>query len=145
GSGSSPGDDMDALRGHSRLLSDPTLLMRLKQTAGGLRSLVFVKVSDGPTPEPVYLSGRASGPSVLVESPTAVSGANREKVLHAVLDAHRPLSRSEVARASGLGKSATSEHLRALLVERRIDSSGSNRDTRYFAPAVRPTAPSGSE
>ncbi|MFC2172063.1 AAA family ATPase, partial [Acidobacteriota bacterium] len=53
-------DDMAALRGSTRLASDPTLLMRLVNERG-VYCLRFVKVSLGLTPEPIYLEWTSDG------------------------------------------------------------------------------------
>lgn len=53
-------DDLDALRGTTRLTTDPRVLIRLKAVHGhaGLRVLVFPKVSYAAPPEPIYLRPR---------------------------------------------------------------------------------------
>lgn len=57
-------DDMDALRGTSRLASDANTLIRLARWGEGDRqqlALRFPKVNNAPTPAPVYLAQREDG------------------------------------------------------------------------------------
>ena len=125
------GSDLDALRGTSRLQSDPTLLMRLKQTTGGLRCIVFTKVSTGPTPEPIYFRLNEAGCPEPVESPLDAADANREKVLAVVLNAGRPVTRAEVEAAVGIRPSTAKKHLKLLVNEGLIRPGGDNRAAVY--------------
>jgi replicative DNA helicase len=140
--GSGRDDDLDALRGHSRLQSDPTLLMRVRRTSGGLCCLVFVKVTEGATPAEVYFRIGESGVPEVVQSPESKAEENRTRVLQAVLRAGRPVTRADVESLTGLGRSATAGHLKALCGESHITASGSARDVSYSAPIVRPSEPS---
>jgi hypothetical protein len=137
------GDDLDALRGHSRLQSDPTLLVRVKRTTGGMRRLVFAKVTEGPTPADVCFVLREDGTPEVAESPESKRDANRERVLQAVVGNPLGVSRAEVEQKTGLKKSATAKHLKALLDEKRIALCGPESDPRYVALSVQPSEASG--
>jgi replicative DNA helicase len=134
-------DDLDALRGSGRLQSDPTLLVRLKLTSGGLRSLVFVKVSEGPMPASAFYRLSEAGLPIVVPSPESKAEANRERVLRAVLASSTPISRSAVEELTGLGRSAVAAHLGALVDEGRITKTGTTRDARY-SPTARDSSES---
>lgn len=138
--GSGPDDDMDALRGHSRLQSDPTLHMRLKKV-GGLRCLVFVKVTEGAEPAAVWFRLREDGRPEVVTPPEAKADGNRERVLQAVLSAFHPVSRGELAAALDLDRATVTRHLRALTEARSVERFGDNRTTRYQAPTGAPAQP----
>jgi hypothetical protein len=137
--GAEKGDDMDALRGHSRLQSDPTLLVRVKRTAGGMRRLVFAKVTEGPTPADVCFRLREDGTPEVVESPESKRDTNRERVFQAVAGNPAGVSRAEVERMTGLKKSAAAKHLKALVEENRIAVFGPEKDPRYAALSVQPS------
>jgi hypothetical protein len=129
--------DLDALRGHSRLQSDPTLLARVVN-ARGLRCVRFPKVSEGPTPEPVWLRADEDGVPHVVASPDTVADANRERVVRFVTDAGRPVTRAEVEAATGLSASAVKRHLAALIEQGAFAQHGTNRAATY-GPAHQPT------
>src|SRR5207247_1138861 len=98
GGGKGKSDDLDALRGTSRLQSDPTLLIRLKQSVDGLRCVVFAKVSGDRTPEPIYYAISDTGRTEIREPPEARGDANREHVLQAGLTIGRPFDWTELPR-----------------------------------------------
>jgi len=82
------GSDLDALRGSTRLQSDPTCLMRLVKHPTGLRELRFVKMNNAPDREPVWLRQRDSGVLEVTEAPgkkqTKEGDENRARVLEAL-------------------------------------------------------------
>lgn len=80
-------DDMDALRGSSRLQSDPTLLMRLLEYHGVL-SLRFPKVNLGMAPDEIFLRKTAEGPLVTCPKPkdSATRADENRAMLLAFLD-----------------------------------------------------------
>lgn len=139
--GSGSENHLDALRGTSRLQSDPTLLMRIHETRGGLRSLVFAKVSTGETPEPIYFRMGPSGPEV-VEAPEQVATSNRENVAQVVLGSSVPVTARQVAEALGISKPTANRHLTALVKAGRIAQLGENQAARYTAPTASPSQPS---
>jgi hypothetical protein len=134
--------DLDALRGHSRLQSDPTLLARLKVMAGGLRCLRFAKVTEGPTPEPVWFRLGDDGTPTVVESPSGVADRSRERVLEALRNAPSGLSSGELAAASGISRATAHRHVTALVEAGSVEVSGANRATRYHLSTVSPSHPS---
>lgn len=139
GSGASD-DDLDALRGHSRLQSDPTLCVRVKR-AKGTRCVVFAKVTEGPTPEPVCFQLGDDGVPQVVPSPEAKGDATREKVLQIINAAPRALSTSEVASRLKMSDATARRHLGALASDRRIAVQGTGRDTKYLALTRSPAQP----
>lgn len=141
GNGSGDDNDLDALRGSSRLQSDPTLLLRLKRSTGDLRCLTFVKVSEGHTPEPVWFRLGQDGRPEVVQPPRAKGDGNRERVLRAVLDAPQPVSRGEIADALTLDPATVTRHLRVLVEAGSVACSGENKATRYHAPTSAPAQP----
>jgi replicative DNA helicase len=133
-------NDLDALRGSSRLQSDPTLLVRVRQSRG-LRSLRFAKVSEAATPEDIYFALGADGCPVVANSPESASDATRGKVLRIVLSAPQPVSRGDIVAASGLSSATTKRHLEALGEAGHIERTGENKATRYSAPTGSPAQP----
>jgi len=133
-------DDLSALRGTSRLQSDPTLLMRVRQSRG-VRCIRFAKVTSGPTPEPIYFVQDEKGNPVLSEGPEAILDRNAQKVLLAVTSAGRPVSRAEVQGVSRLAESTTRKHLAKLVQEGKLISSGEGKDVRYAPPPATSAIP----
>jgi DNA-binding transcriptional ArsR family regulator len=132
--------DLDALRGHSRLQSDPTLLMRLK-VRGGLRSLVFPKVSEGRTPEPIWFRLADDGTPKVVESPEGIADRSRERIVEALRSAPDGLSRGEVVTASALSPATVKRHVAALVEAGSVEATGANRTTRYHLSTGSPAPP----
>jgi hypothetical protein len=131
--------DLDALRGHSRLQSDPTLLVRVKRV-GEVRCVTFVKVSEAAAPAPVYFRIGEQGRLEIVNSPDAptrgdrgTAKASRARVKRAVADAGRQISRGEVVEATKLSEATVKRHLDALVHDAEITKSGSSKNTRYSA------------
>jgi hypothetical protein len=77
--GKSGDDDMAAIRGTSRLASDPTVLMRVKQHRG-VYAVRFVKCSLSATPEPFYFRQSESGGIERVNEPASASEAKAENI-----------------------------------------------------------------
>jgi hypothetical protein len=134
--------DLDALRGHSRLQSDPTLLVRLVVMAGGLRCVRFSKVTEGPTPEPVWFRLAEDGRPVLVESPEGVADRSRERIVQALRNAPGALSSGELAAASGVSRATVHRHVTALVDGGEVEATGTNKATRYHLSTVSPSHPS---
>jgi hypothetical protein len=141
GKGSGEDSDLDALRGTSRLQSDPTLLIRLKEMRG-LRCLVFAKVSEGPTPDPIWYRTGDDGLPVVVDAPEVVSSGNRDKVLAAIADAGQPLKRREIEDRTGFKRETIAGHLRALIEAGKVRRVGDGRETTYCLPTDLPNLPS---
>lgn len=112
--GSNGHDDLDAVRGSSRLLSDPSLVLRLKSEKGLLR-LVAAKSNHGSM-EPVWLKKDADGVPRPCETPPSASeqGDENEQAVHHALD-EGPRARREIEKVTGLAKSAVGKHLRTLM------------------------------
>jgi AAA domain-containing protein/DnaB helicase-like protein/helix-turn-helix protein len=138
--GSRPDNHLDALRGTSRLQSDPTLLVRVYQSRG-LRCLTFAKVSEGPTPGDVWFRIGEDGQPEAIESPDARGDKNREMVLRLVVEAGTPLARGEIAERAGLTPATAKRHLAALVESGLVMAFGENRHTRYLSPTGSPAQP----
>ncbi len=109
-------DDMDALRGTSRMASDPNLLIRLvKVGEGGLLALRFPKVNNAETPKPIYLIPDASGRLLVTEAPEHKGDRNQGRVLQALVEGGPAgLTNEDIQRRAGLKRSAVSKHLKAI-------------------------------
>jgi replicative DNA helicase len=138
--GSTQEDDRDALRGSSRLQSDPTLLVRVKQTTGGLRCVTFVKVTEGPTPETIYYRLDDEGLPQIVDAP-AKADANLERVCQAVLGAPSPTSVGQLESVVKLSRATVKRHLAALVRAERVAKIGDGKDTKYVPPTGSPAQP----
>ena len=135
--GRDPDDDLSALRGTSRLASDPTLLMRVVRSRG-LGCVRFSKVSEAAAPDPIWFRVDEDGLPTVVDSPESVRDGNREKVLRAVLTADRPLRNGEVAERVELSEATTRRHLGALVEAGQIHVEGEGRETRYTHSPAQP-------
>jgi DNA-binding transcriptional ArsR family regulator len=124
-------DDRDALRGSSRFQSDPTLLVRVKATTGGLKSVTFVKISEGPDIEDIHLRTTEGGFPMVVPSPGSVADGNRQRVLDMILNTPASLSAGEVASATGMAAHTVKRHLESLVSDGKVVRSGEKRWTRY--------------
>ena len=138
GVGSGDDDDLDALRGSSRLQSDPTLHMRVKRTKAGQSSITFVKVSEGAMPAPIMFRLRDNGRPEVVTSPGRAVCPTRDRVLQAVLRASQPVPQREIAAALSLSPATIKRHLEALVEAGRVKRIGENKATRYRAPTGSP-------
>lgn len=133
-------DDQDAMRGTSRLQSDPTLQIRIKRVTNDIRCIVFVKVNTGPTPEPIYYRLREDGTPEVVDAPAKIGTENRERLLRVILDAAGPLGWADVRqiapKADGtlLSKSTVCDHLKALEEEGRIVVTEGRRKQKTYSP-----------
>lgn len=132
-----PGDDLDAMRGDSRLAGFPQCVIRVlhHHGAGCIR---FAKVSCAGTPEPIYFAPNESGVPEPTETPEDVSQArgqkNREKILKFVLGSSRSVARGDVETATGLSRSTVGDHLTALIRAGKIDAYGIGKATCYLPP-----------
>jgi biotin operon repressor len=125
-------DDMDALRGSSRFQSDPTLLVRIKATSGGLKAIHFAKVSEGAQVEDIHVRSSESGFPIVVPSPGSVSDGNKQRVLDTVLTSSFPgVSQGDISTSLGLSSATTRRHLEALASEGKVVRSGKNKGARY--------------
>ncbi|MBU2692841.1 MAG: helicase RepA family protein [Candidatus Eisenbacteria bacterium] len=85
--GSAGDSDIDALRGHSRLLSDPQTLIRLREVKKRLR-LAFTKLNLGPPVDGIWLARREDGTFEVTEEPPDKS-MEREENIEALENAGR--------------------------------------------------------
>lgn len=114
GRGRSDEDDLDALRGSSRLQSDPTALIRLVRLNSGLRVLRFVGVNAAAEPEPIYLKLDPEGRGfVTTAAPEKVGEANANKVLAWLDKMGAPQTREQIASVTKLSSSTVRTHLKA--------------------------------
>jgi hypothetical protein len=129
--------DMDFMRGDSRLRGFPQAVLRVLEHRG-TGCVRFAKVSCAASPSPLYFAQDEAGVPHVTQEPAEAQKdkgkASRERIARFVLDAGRPVSRSEVEAAVSLGRSATTKHLNALIQAGRIDSYGDNKDTCYVPP-----------
>ncbi len=129
--------DMDFMRGDSRLRGFPQAVLRVLEHHGA-RCVRFPKVSCAATPAPIYFKNAENGVPVPVQAPESVRGgrsrAIRDAIEQYVCRSDRPVTRADVGKGVGLGRTAATEHLRALLKAKRISSFGENRDIRYVPP-----------
>jgi hypothetical protein len=135
-------DDRDALRGSSRFQSDPTLLVRVKATSGGLKAVTFVKISEGPDIEDIHLRTTEGGFPMVVPSPGAVSDGNRERVLAVVAKAPGPIASGEVCAALGMAPRTVKRHLASLVSDMKVVPTGGGSGVRY-TPSIGPSGQSG--
>jgi len=79
-------DDMAALRGSSRMLSDSNTLMRYVRAGEGsaFRVLRFPKCNNAPEPDPIWLVKTKSGKLEVTEAPAAKLEKNLAKVQEAL-------------------------------------------------------------
>jgi hypothetical protein len=113
-------DDLDALRGSSRFLSDPTLLMRLKRR-GGLLQLVCAGANNGPEFDPVWLAPSKHGPPAQVEAPEKRAEGTRALVLGYLQAASGWVSAAECGAAIGRSADTVTRHFEAVGCERSTD------------------------
>jgi hypothetical protein len=129
-------NDLDALRGTSRLQSDPTLLIRVKSRSGSMRSVNFAKVSTGKTPKPVFYVLDDGGIPVVTDAPEVLKDENRAKVLGFVTAAGVAVSSSEVAGGVGVTDRTALRHLNALVESGELVFSGNARNRRYLVAGI---------
>jgi hypothetical protein len=137
------GDDshLDALRGTSRLQSDPTLLIRLWESRG-LRCVVFVKVSEGREPDPIWYRMAENGLPEVVDAPEVGASSNEARVFQVIEVAGGPVTREEVQERTGFSRPTVAKHLKALVAAGKVSRQGENRTTTYCMPANLPSLPS---
>ena len=135
------GDDLDAMRGDSRLAGFPQSVLRVVKHHG-TGCVRFAKVSCACTPEPIYFAKNESGVPEVTEAPEKASAskgaANRARVLDSVLKAERLVACREVAVLVGLSEATCRAHLAALVKDHQIARDGEDRNTRYGPPTRSP-------
>jgi hypothetical protein len=112
-------DDLDALRGSSRLQSDPVTAMRLKEARSCLvLTLAKANHATNADPQEVWLQQAEVGGYEAVEAPPKpqqVGARNREAIRSALTAAgNRGCTREELEEAAGIKKNAVLTHLNAL-------------------------------
>jgi hypothetical protein len=122
--------DIDALRGTSRLQSDPTLLMRLK-LVGGRHCLSFPKVSEGPTPEPIYYRRSDNGSAEVCDSPSVVAQRSHDAVATACAKLDGWFQASDLVGRVSLGTSRIRDYLNVLMQEGCLEAEGEKRGRKY--------------
>jgi DNA-binding transcriptional ArsR family regulator len=127
---SNPDNHSDEMRGHSRLQSDPTLLMRVVR-GHGLKRLVFAKVSEGITPDDICFHIREDGKPEVVESPEATADKNKDTIARIISEASAPLAVSEIESKSGMARRTVQRHLKTLTSEGVVEVSGEKKHARY--------------
>ena len=125
-----PNNHLDALRGTTRLQSDPTLLVRVQQLRG-IRRIVFAKVSEGAEPHPIYFRLGEDGQPEVIPAPEDVSDANRDRVLKSVSGFGRPVQISEVMSATRMTRATVKRHLTKLADGGFLNVLGQGKDTSY--------------
>ena len=129
-----PDDDLDALRGSSRLQSDPVTVLRLKRCRNGL-VLVRAKANHATEADPkeVWLQQAKGGGYETVERPPSPKevGAGNRGMIRALREVagKKGCNRLHLEEAAGLGKSAVLGHLKALEAVK-------GKDGRYQLPSV---------
>jgi hypothetical protein len=139
--GNRENDDLDVLRGTSRLQSDPTLHMRLKGTTGSLRSLVFARVSDGRAPDPVWFRLGAAGRPEVVQSPESKHNPTRERVLKTLQDAQGWVRIGKLVTSLPWSVDTVLRRLNELVEAGEAERRGKNRGTEYRAVTTAPPHP----
>jgi hypothetical protein len=113
-------DDLDALRGTTRLSTDPRLLIRVKTHPADptIRVITFPKVSYAKPPEAIYVQIRAEdGYPMLTSKPATERECDkrREAIRKALIEAGpEGCTRAELETVAGLKERATLNHLAAL-------------------------------
>lgn len=131
-------NDLDALRGDSRLQSNPTLLMRLLRLKNGLLCLRFPKVNLGQTPAPIHYAKDDSGLPMLTNPPIEQSQL-ADSILDLLRDAYpQSRARSEIQASLGIKRTTVCQELATLTKAGMVESSGDNRNRRYRS--VQPSA-----
>lgn len=126
-------DDLDALRGDSRLQSDPTCLMRFVKLNGGLRTLRFVKVNNAQEPKPIFLSQADDGTFVLTDGPESIKAGNIDRVLAALAKLGANGAKSDaIAAEVELSISTVKGHLATLETDRKAHRTGDGRTTLWW-------------
>jgi len=133
-------DDMDALRGTSRMQSDANCLMRLVATGfGDLLTLRFPKVNNAPKPDPVWFFQTKNGPLEVTTAPEQVADKNSDKVREVLQRAGQSgASREEIENATGLSRPTVFRHLKRLMAYR----SSPKKDAKWVLPGLQLVSPS---
>lgn len=127
-----PKNDLDALRGDSRLQSNPTLLMRLVKLRDGLLSLRFVKVNLGAEPRPIHFTRGTDGLPILTRPPEESREANRAKILEAIRGAApATVSAVELCQLTDLSKPTVKRYLSEIHRAGEIEVHGAGKSVRY--------------
>lgn len=129
-------DDLDALRGSSRMESDTTLVMRVKKTEGHSRVLRWAKVSEGAEPEPIHFHLTDRGPEAC-DPPSAAQtkrgSRNRDAILEIIAGAQGgKISAKGVTSAAGMSKSTVHGHIDTLLALGKVQAEFMNGMAFYF-------------
>jgi replicative DNA helicase len=129
-------DDLDSMRGDSRLSGFPQCVMRVVKKAGNLYSIRFAGVSNGPTPEPLFFTLGPDGVPHQVDAPESIAAGNRERILATVRAAGEPISSGKVAELAKLSDSTVRQHLGDLVADGSITRMGDGRATRYISKSA---------
>lgn len=136
------GDDLNALRGSTRLQSDPQTAIRLVEERG-LFCLRVAKANWSPKVEPIWLRPSATGPFEVTgapEGPATQAKSNLEEMrIFFASNPKEDFSSSEIQQVLGLSKSsgeavgmdAIRGYLRQLVREKFIETQNHNKNQRY--------------
>ena len=131
-------EEMDVMRGSSRLQSDPQLLMHLTQAGKHVR-LSFPKVSLGMTPAPIWLRQDEDGTFSTVDKPHSKEGKPEERkgeVLQCIQAAGASgITKQAIVEQTGVPEGTVERYLRELKKERTIQQTSKGKATRYIAIA----------
>jgi len=134
-------EDIDALRGSSRLSSDPNCLIRLIKLPSGLRTLRFVKTNNAADTAPLFLLRTAAGPLELTDAPenqAKKGAATRDRVLVELRKHPGGAKTGAIADAVGLEKNTARGHLCKLEEGGKAHRVGDSKATTWF-PVDLPT------
>lgn len=129
--GKGGGRDLDALRGTTRLASDPTLIMRLKRGPEGRTRLVCAKANHAPEFPDIWLDRTASGHLYAGDAPASRedrAAASKQRVADCLLLAGDWLSAADIAEAVGMTSRWVQLQIREIA---GIETIGKARSTKY--------------
>jgi bifunctional DNA primase/polymerase-like protein/AAA domain-containing protein/primase-like protein len=115
--------DLDALRGTSRLVSDPTSLIRLTKSHAGVLVLRFPKLNYGPSVEPIYLEQTETGVLIATDRPESPSESDCRRILEAV-GAEPGITLESLMGRAGLARATAYRRLKMLGDQVRREGKG---------------------
>lgn len=124
-------DDLEALRGTTRLQSDPTILFRLKRVEAGRMRLTNPKANHGATFEPIYLDRQESGylvPGIAPPEPERRTEANQKKIIECLWFTKEWMTTAQIAEAVRLTDRTVRNYLGQI---EGIETQGHHRSAKY--------------
>lgn len=130
-------DDLDAVRGGTKLTAAANTVLRLSRTTGGLLRLTFPKANHARTPEAIYHRvPDDGGRTVLEESPEARADATRERFEAWTRgQAGRTFTTAEAAAGAGTSRPTARKYLAALAQAGQLEERKGARGGSSWAPA----------